>query len=207
VAGTKYLEVVKWSKHQKIDKPSTSRLPPSDEASRALANAREPSATDLGPGTKDQGPRTNDQGGEQGALLISREAVDLADRFLKAIKADTDDPQWQGVPTRAQVWLASGWSEAVIIGTARKIMQTRSAPPSIKYFEKAIANAVATLNEAVPIGTSNRNKANGKDKNVINAADALIERLAEINRPAPRASAVCGGEGATDVRLLQDRRS
>src|SRR5262249_18874813 len=55
--GTHYLEIVKWRHHQKIDKPTPSRLPdpPPREPSRAFANIREPSAkpreasaTDLG---------------------------------------------------------------------------------------------------------------------------------------------------------------
>src|SRR5262249_35009885 len=68
--GTHYLEIVKWRDHQKIDKPTPSRLPaPPREPSRAFANIREapakprePSATDLGPRTteKDLGPRTKD---------------------------------------------------------------------------------------------------------------------------------------------------
>jgi hypothetical protein len=47
-------------KHQKIDRPSDSRLPAFDESSRILASPREPSSTDLGPRTVDLGPRTTD---------------------------------------------------------------------------------------------------------------------------------------------------
>jgi hypothetical protein len=59
VDGTHYLEITNWQEHQKIDRPSASRLPaPSAEKSRALAKDREPSSTDLGPRTvdKDLGP-------------------------------------------------------------------------------------------------------------------------------------------------------
>lgn len=42
VGGTTYIQVVNWS-HQKIDKPSVSRLPPfSDNAKRVLPQSREP---------------------------------------------------------------------------------------------------------------------------------------------------------------------
>jgi hypothetical protein len=54
--GSKYLDVVNWLKHQKIDKPTASKLPDYREPS---PKPREPSralATDLGPG-----PRTRDQ--------------------------------------------------------------------------------------------------------------------------------------------------
>lgn len=49
ICGSRYLEVVNWLKHQKIDKPSQSKIPPFDENSRIVANSREASATDLGP--------------------------------------------------------------------------------------------------------------------------------------------------------------
>ena len=53
-----YLESLNWLKHQKIDKPSPSRLPPFDEASRIVAKPREASTPDLVPSTLDLGPRT-----------------------------------------------------------------------------------------------------------------------------------------------------
>jgi hypothetical protein len=59
--GARYLEVANWREHQKIDKPSKSRLPPFECRDRAnpreaSENIREPSSTDLGPrtSTKDQ---------------------------------------------------------------------------------------------------------------------------------------------------------
>lgn len=54
VDGSKYLEIVKWLDHQKIDKPSKSRLPPFVEASRSLSNIPEPSPADLGPRTMEE---------------------------------------------------------------------------------------------------------------------------------------------------------
>lgn len=61
VDGTSYIQVAKWADHQKIDKPSQSRLPALDEASRSLAKGSESSTTDLGPRTVDLGPNTADQ--------------------------------------------------------------------------------------------------------------------------------------------------
>lgn len=53
VSGSQYLQVVGWSKHQKIDKPSKPQFPPpDDEHSETLANIRELSS---GEGIKDQG--------------------------------------------------------------------------------------------------------------------------------------------------------
>jgi len=57
-----YIQICNWLSHQKIDKPSQSKVPPFDEASRIVANPRECSSEDQGP--KDL--RTMDQGRGQG---------------------------------------------------------------------------------------------------------------------------------------------
>lgn len=52
VYGNAYLQVINWGKHQKIDHPSSSRLPPPPEKTETLSNPRESSrslAPDLGP--------------------------------------------------------------------------------------------------------------------------------------------------------------
>lgn len=52
-----YIQICKWLHHQKIDKPSKSKIPPFDESSRIIANPRV--------GIKDQGSRikgSKDQG-------------------------------------------------------------------------------------------------------------------------------------------------
>lgn len=59
VDGATYVEVAKWLSHQKIDKPTPSKLPPPEACSRILANPRESYPLDQGP--KDQG-RDLDQG-------------------------------------------------------------------------------------------------------------------------------------------------
>lgn len=56
--GQTYLEVRNWLNHQKIDKPSQSKIPAFDESSRILANPRERSSEDQG---MDQGME-GDQG-------------------------------------------------------------------------------------------------------------------------------------------------
>lgn len=53
--GSTYLEIINWSVHQKIDRPSKSRLPSFDEGSRKLAKPREASSGDLDP-YLNQGP-------------------------------------------------------------------------------------------------------------------------------------------------------
>lgn len=56
--GNTYLEVCNWLQHQKIDRPTPSRLPQFDEGSRLT---REDSMLDHGPRTMDLGPRIMDQ--------------------------------------------------------------------------------------------------------------------------------------------------
>jgi hypothetical protein len=52
VDGSTYLEIVNWLEHQKIDRPSKSRLPAFDDGSRVLVKPREASSADLGPWTR-----------------------------------------------------------------------------------------------------------------------------------------------------------
>ena len=46
VDGNHYVQIINWEKHQKIDKPSGSKLPGFDESSRILANPLEHSSED-----------------------------------------------------------------------------------------------------------------------------------------------------------------
>lgn len=67
VEGSTYLQVNNWLKHQKIDRPTKSRLPVVSEGSRLLAKDREASSTDLGPRTVDHGPRNGTNAAPDGA--------------------------------------------------------------------------------------------------------------------------------------------
>lgn len=58
VDGTTYIQVCNWLTHQKIDKPSASKLPGPEDGSRILSNPREVSSEDQGSGSgsgRDQG--------------------------------------------------------------------------------------------------------------------------------------------------------
>lgn len=78
--GASYLEVRNWLSHQKIDKPSQSKIPAFDECSRKLAKPREHSSLD-------QGSRTKDQGTES-----TGSATADADVFLRPSKAPVEGP-------------------------------------------------------------------------------------------------------------------
>lgn len=57
-SGDSYLEICNWLTHQKIDKPTKSRIPSFDESSRILSNPLESSSEDQGPrtGSRIEGP-------------------------------------------------------------------------------------------------------------------------------------------------------
>jgi hypothetical protein len=98
--GATYMQIVKWLEHQKIDKPSRSKMPGPDEGSRIFARPREVSCLDQGPRTKDQGEDQEARGAENGTLpLLSNADVEkaverwnevLAPRGLPAVKKLTD---------------------------------------------------------------------------------------------------------------------
>ena len=60
VDGATYMQIAKWLNHQKIDKPSRSKIPEFVESSRILSNARG--------GIKDQGSK--DQGPKEGTGIV-----------------------------------------------------------------------------------------------------------------------------------------
>ena len=76
-AGSTYLKVTNWLKHQKIDKPSASKLPPFDPSSRIISNPREEATTDLGPRTLDQEVSVASQPHPAGAGRKQRSSRDL----------------------------------------------------------------------------------------------------------------------------------
>ena len=74
VDGTQYIQIHNWLTHQKIDKPSPSKIPPFDESSRIVAKTREMSSGDQGSGSGgDQG--LEGKGSSTSAPPPSRSAV------------------------------------------------------------------------------------------------------------------------------------
>jgi hypothetical protein len=66
--GSRYFAICNWLNHQKIDRPSKSKIPGPQKSSRILANVREASSEDLR--IKDQGSRTKEGTKDQGAIAI-----------------------------------------------------------------------------------------------------------------------------------------
>lgn len=72
VEGQSYVQICNWLIHQKIDKPSRSKIPEFVESSRILANCRD--------GIKDQGSkdlRIKDQGSEEGITIVEQKPLDV----------------------------------------------------------------------------------------------------------------------------------
>lgn len=73
VDGNNYIEICNWLIHQKIDKPSRSKLPSFDDSSRILANPREGSSEDQRIGSKDM---DQGSGSRKGSAREARGAAD-----------------------------------------------------------------------------------------------------------------------------------
>ncbi len=117
--------------------------------------------------------------------LISPEAHRLSASFLAEIGFPEPidvPPEFVGIPYRAQVWIRNGWTEDVILASARKVMAGRRDPPHPNYFEKCFATAFASLAANVPIGSASE-KTHAKSRSLIDATDRALERVAaEISR-------------------------
>lgn len=77
VGAQSYLQLCNWSTHQKIDKPSKSKIPPFDESSRILANPREVSSEDQGSRIKDQGEEGINNTGAAAPVEVAAQPDDL----------------------------------------------------------------------------------------------------------------------------------
>jgi hypothetical protein len=114
VEGSKYLEIVNWLKHQKIDKPSKSRLPAFVEGSRNLATVREASTTDLGSRTLDLGSRTNTPPAGKPAA-----ANDDFEEFKKAFPKREGSHSWPPARKLFEAAVKRGEDPKRIIAAAR----------------------------------------------------------------------------------------
>lgn len=222
VDGSTFLEIVNWLDHQKIDKPSKSRLPAFVDGSRAFAKPREASTTDLGPRT-----RTKDLGSggvvverepeaepkPPAKSLISEEAFGITTEILASMGKRSDDPLAVGSPYIVQKWLTGGMSrDAIMCGVTTAMARKKDDPPStFKYFENAILRASAELNRPLPIveikpadkiTVSKHAKTGTFDA----AYHSVLDKLNEgFGGPAPQ-ERLRVGEGETDARLLAHRR-
>jgi hypothetical protein len=76
IDGTNYVQICNWLTHQKIDKPSQSKIPEFDEASRIVARPRERSSGDQG---LDQGSRIKEGIKDQSTSTSSTAVAEVFD--------------------------------------------------------------------------------------------------------------------------------
>lgn len=139
-------------------------------------------------------------------LLISREAMALADEIAGVVGHDLEfvPLAWCGAAARVDAWLKAGWPRALILETVRTVMaHKRDGPPdSVRYFERAIAKAVASSAKPLPrVVIDNTEESvhvqrNDANRSLSQRAAAL---LADFTGPEPSGGP---GSGATVVRLL-----
>jgi hypothetical protein len=118
VDGSQYLEIVKWLEHQKIDKPSKSRLPEFVEGSRTVAKPREASATDLVPSTSDLGPENATR-----SRSASPSSEDF-ENFKKCYPRRKGNYGWKAAERKFNSLVKTGVSPAIIIAAAAKLSDT-----------------------------------------------------------------------------------
>jgi hypothetical protein len=97
-----FIEIRKWLSHQKIDRPSPSKIPPPRESSRAFANPREGSAWDQDQ-DQDQGSRTKDQILSVAAIAASPRKAERKKQALEILIPESLGPDFHPVWIR---WIA-----------------------------------------------------------------------------------------------------
>lgn len=149
VDGSSYLDIPNWLKHQKIDRPSKSKVPEFVESSRAFDEVHRVSDADLG-------PRTMDLGREETARAVSaREPsnddpkVRLKRRITEAYRRLSNDPNRPSIDTgQIDVWAAQGFNlgivEAVIMDKLEAQLRAGKQVRSLRYFEDSIREAHET---------------------------------------------------------------
>ena len=166
VDGTHYLDIPKWLKHQKIDRPSASRIPtyddvekqgggdhrggsfdePSTSPRRALdASSR---ALDAGPRTVDLGPRTVDR-----TTTAPKPAASEPTQYETAIltyPCGGKTLSWPLTQEQIDTWTAL-YPSTDVLGECRKALAWLDADPTRSKTARGMAKfIVGWLNRATP---------------------------------------------------------
>lgn len=191
--GEKLLQIKGFTKHQKVDRPNPSRLPPPPNSS----SAREDSTKDREPSRKIP-PEGKGREKEEDTKVAAepspaREAAprfgiiqDKADRLLAIIGADASKSPGWAATLDLQRWLLQGAdydldiAPAIEACIAKRKANGEGPPSGWRYFEKPIAEArqrrLAGL-PAVPIGKGR--SADASIDRFIDAAERRDKREAE----------------------------
>lgn len=107
IDGAAYVQICNWLIHQKIDKPSKSKIPPFDESSPVLAKPREVSSEE---GIKDQGKegKGEDQLVERRGASPDRDVVQEIfaywQKVMEAPRAQLDDKRTKAIKTALKLY-------------------------------------------------------------------------------------------------------
>lgn len=155
IDGNSYVQIANWLIHQKIDKPSRSKIPEFDESSRISANPREHSS-------EDQGSRTKDQGEDQGEDLSGKPDDDEAVKILAHlnVKANRD---YRPVPSNLKL-IRGRLKEGATPAEMRAVIDLKVAQwgkdqkmvqylrPDTLFNATKFAQYVGQLKSGIPVG-------------------------------------------------------
>lgn len=140
IDGAHYLDIPNWLKHQKIDKPSKSKIPEYRESS---AKPREESATDLGPRTMDQDlgySEANASGAEAPTAEIVSMPVDARGQlfgFVPSLVTATGRPE-QKVRQLLGKWLKAADDDAAKVSRiVSETLRDQRADP-VSWIERSL---------------------------------------------------------------------
>jgi hypothetical protein len=150
VDGSTYIDIPNWLEHQKIDKPSKSRLPAFVDGSRIVANVREASTTDLGPSILDLGP--GPIGSLRSPCAVAKATrtppvpSELFDRFWSTYpkRGSASNPRKPAVEKFSRLVKAGADPEAIIAGAQHYAEVERQAG---RAGTEKIAQAITWLNQ------------------------------------------------------------
>ncbi len=153
-------------------------------------------------------PLKNDDDTSAKVPLISKEAFEVAKELTILVGYDPEfmPPSWHGAAYKIQAWLTGGWPCEAILTSAKIQMEGRGkrAPPnSVKYFEKGIADFIATQSAELPIGESNATFANAENRNGHTGTNGSSKP--RNGHRQTRDDAILAGMGRIADRMARDR--
>jgi len=176
--GARYLEITKWLEHQKIDKPSKSRLPEIREGSRMFSKPREPSTTDLVPSTVDLVPNVATQRADAAPLDLKAQVFGPCLAWLA--RATTRTPN--SLRPHVGRW-CKDYGEALVIECIAAAQRESPVDP-VGWLTKSL--------KARKNGTGSRSTINRADSS---SPDAAAERRAGLAAGMLQAFPGIGGAG------------
>ncbi len=204
VNGTSYLEIPKWLEHQKIDRPTASRLP---ENPRALAQASEEVEKPREPSRGlAAGPRTLDQylGPDEVVNAPARDYV--AEMTQAAGEALDDTSPATHMPSEILAWLKAGCDFDHDILPAIKVHCARRKPRSVRswaYFTQIVSDARERRVSVLP--PANLDPPATRSRPNVNPLAAALDRNTARLEAVGRTLASDGGPPSIDGNFVEIR--